>query len=368
MNATLPTKIKTIKLELNTSVLDDRPVYVSGNFCDWNIESDRFKMTRSAPGRYEFTFPTDLELPDKLEYKYTKGGWDQVELNDEGNAPANRTANRQKKKVVHDFVPHWRRDGISTHENLMPIIELLSDNYDVPQLATNRRIQILLPHNYYEQPDRHYPVLYLTDAQNLFGAGSSYGNWNIDRKLAVLAARGRADVIIVAIDHGNKERIREFSPYDMPRHGKGRGRDFLRFITTTLKKEIDHKYRTLPDRLHTGIGGSSLGGLLAAYAGLMHPDVFSKLMVFSPSLWLSPRIYFDAMHFFEPFETRMYLYGGNREGANMVKNLEYLYETLEKQGYGYDRVQLQLEIDPFGKHHESRWGEEFPRALEWLFY
>ncbi len=362
------TKNKTFKLELTTAVIDDRPVYVSGNFNDWSTHNERFEMKRLARGRYEYTFPADMPLPDTLEYKYNKGGWDQVELNDEGNSPDNRTVDHRKEKIVRDYVPHWRRDGISTHEDLMPIIELLSENYDVPQLATDRRIQVLLPHDYYENLDTRYPVLYLTDAQNLFGAGSSYGNWNIDRKLAVLAARDHAGVIIVAIDHGNEERIREFSPYDMPRHGKGRGKDFLKFITTTLKKEIDQKYRTLSDRLHTGIGGSSLGGLLAAYAGLMHPDVFSKLMVFSPSLWLSPRIYFDAVHFFEPFATRMYFYGGNREGANMVKNLEYLYETLEKQGYGFDRVQLQLEIDPFGKHHESRWGEEFPRALEWLYY
>jgi predicted alpha/beta superfamily hydrolase len=202
----------------------------------------------------------------------------------------------------------------------------------------------------------------------LFGEGSSYGNWRIDRKLAVLAARCRANVILIAIDHGDQERIQEFSPYDTNRHGKGKGRDFLKFITNKLKPEIDTKYRTLPDRLNTGIGGSSLGGLLAAYAGLMHPLVFSKLMVFSPSLWLSPRIYFDAAHFFEPLENRMYLYGGEREGANTVKNLESLYQTLERQGYGYDRVRLRLQIDPFGKHTEARWGEEFPKALEWLYF
>ncbi len=111
-----------------------------------------------------------------------------------------------------------------------------------------------------------------------------------------------------------------------------------------------------------------MGGLLAAYAGLMHPDVFGRYMVFSPSLWISPRIYFDAAHFFEPLDTRMYLYGGRREGSNMVKNLEIFYGTLEKQGYGYDRVKLHLEINPFGQHREEQWGDQFPKALEWLFY
>ncbi len=324
-------------------------------------------MEETGPGQYQFVFPQDLELPDVIEYKYTRGGWDQVELNSDGDAPLNRTL-KPTKTLVQDFVPHWRRNGVSLNTDYMPITELLAENFEIPQLKKKRKIYVLLPFDYYEHPKRRYPVLYLTDAQNLFGRGSQYGNWGIDRKLAVLAARDRGNVIVVAIDHGDKERIREFSPYDSEKHGKGKGKDFLRFVTDTLKKKVDETYRTLPSRLHTGIGGSSLGGLLAAYAGLMHPDVFSKLMIFSPSLWLSPKIFFDATHFFEPFESRMYLYGGNREGANMVNNLEKLYKTLETQGFGYDRVKLNLQIDPEGQHREERWGEEFPKALEWLYY
>lgn len=359
--------IYTLKLELTTPTTDDRPVYVSGNFCSWSPDLEALRMEKIAPGQYQFTFPRDLDLPQEIQYKYTRGGWDQVELDSDGNAPLNRSVASDRKRVK-DFVPHWRRDGVSLDTSRIPIVDIFAEAYDIPQLLTSRRIQVLLPHTYHEHPDRHYPVLYLTDAQNLFGNGSVYGSWGIDRKLAVLATRNRADVIIVAIDHGDHERINEFSPYDTPRNGKGKGREFLRFITNSLKPAIDAKYRTKPHRLHTGIGGSSLGGLLATYAGLMHPDVFGKLMVFSPSLWVSPRIQFDAIHFFEPFESRIYLYGGNREGANMVKNLKALNETIEKQGYGYDRVKVKLEIDPQGKHNEARWGEEFPRALEWLYY
>ncbi len=367
MEIAVQTPTRTLKLELTTPILDERPVYVSGNFCNWSPDLDALKMERIAPGQYQFTFPVDMELPDQIEYKYTRGGWDQVELDSNGNAPLNRSAPFERKRIK-DFVPHWRRNGVSLDTGFLPVIEVFAESYAIAELQTTRKIQVVLPHNYHEQPDRRYPVLYLTDAQNLFGAGSAYGNWGIDRKLAVLAARNRADVIIVAIDHGDKERINEFSPYDMPRHGKGKGRKFLRFITNSLKPVIDAQYRTKSHRLHTGIGGSSLGGLLATYAGLMHPDVFGKLMVFSPSLWVSPRIQFDAIHFFEPFESRIYLYGGNREGANMVKNLKTLNETIEKQGYGYDRVKVKLKIDPQGKHNEARWGEEFPKALEWLYY
>lgn len=111
-----------------------------------------------------------------------------------------------------------------------------------------------------------------------------------------------------------------------------------------------------------------MGGLLAAYAGLMHPNVFSRLMIFSPAFWMAPRIYFDAAHFFEPLASRFYLYGGQREGSTMVQDLEQFYDSIEQQSYGYDRTKFHLEIDPMGQHGEDRWGEEFPKALEWLYY
>jgi predicted alpha/beta superfamily hydrolase len=115
------------------------------------------------------------------------------------------------------------------------------------------------------------------------------------------------------------------------------------------------------------MGGSSVGGLLAIYAALMFPDVFGRLMIFSPSLWISQRIYFDAIHFFEPFETRIYMYAGGKEGENMIPNVNKLQETLKGQGFGYSRVKINTSIDPKGQHSEKRWSEEFPLALQWLF-
>jgi predicted alpha/beta superfamily hydrolase len=55
-----------------------------------------------------------------------------------------------------------------------------------------------------------YPVLYLQDAQNLFNEGSGFGNWEIDKKLSILAEYGRGDVIIIAIEHGSEDRIKEY--------------------------------------------------------------------------------------------------------------------------------------------------------------
>ena len=104
----------------------------------------------------------------------------------------------------------------------LPEIKLISEAFEIPQLDKTRRIWILLPHNY-NDVTMHYPVLYLQDAQNLFDDQAPYGNWAIDKHMADLAAEGYGDLIIVAIDHGGKERIKEYSPYYHRKFGTGQG-------------------------------------------------------------------------------------------------------------------------------------------------
>ncbi|MCE7065585.1 alpha/beta hydrolase [Dyadobacter sp. CY326] len=325
-----------------------------------------YEMTMVSPGKYRFQFPEDSELPIPLEYKYTRGGWNQVELDKLGKPYGNRVIPKPEG-IIKDIVIRWQMD-ITKKVSLAPIAEVLSETFEIPQLKKKRRVHVLLPHDYYEKPEVRYPVLYMTDAQNLFGEGSPYGNWEIDKSLEELAKENHADVIIVAIEHGGEDRITEFSPYDNPRLGKGLGSLFLRFVAETLKPHVDANYRTKPDRLNTGMGGSSVGGLLSIYAALMFPHVFGRLMIFSPSLWISQKVYFDAIHFFEPFETRIYLYAGGKEGANMLPNFEKFHKTLANQGFGYSRVKIKSSIDPIGEHTETQWSKEFPIALKWLFF
>ncbi|CAG5003672.1 hypothetical protein DYBT9275_03205 [Dyadobacter sp. CECT 9275] len=360
------TLTETLVLELTTPYTDKRPVYITGNFCKWYPDLEEYRMTETEPGHYTFEFPADAELPVPLEYKYTRGGWDQVELDRYGQQHPNRVL-QEPHGLIKDQVIRWQKDS-TRKSDLMPIIEVLSETFEIPQLNKKRRVHVLLPHDYYEEPDRRYPVLYMTDAQNLFGEGSPYGNWELDKALTELAKQDAADVIIVAIDHAGDDRVQEFSPYDSPNLGKGLGASFLKFVTDTLKSFVDEQYRTLPDRLNTGMGGSSVGGLLSIYAALMYPNIFGRLMIFSPSLWISRRIYFDAIHFFEPFETRIYIYGGGKEGDEMIPNIHKLQETLQNQGFGYKRVKIKTAIDPKGQHSEKRWGKEFPVALKWLFF
>lgn len=358
-----------LELELTTPIDDERPVFVAGNFTNWLPDKADFQMNRTGKGRFSIVLPHSIlnDVP-KLEYKYTRGGWDHTELDSFGNRSSNRII-QQKVGIHQDFVPYWRNHGQTAFINRqLPIVEVVSDKFTIPQLDTTRKVSVLLPANYYTNTCKTYPVLYMHDAQNLFGEGSAYGNWEIDKRLSLLANKEMSDVIIVAIEHGNEERFLEYSPYSHPTQGRGKGMRYVNFIVRNLKPFIDLHYRTKPERAFTGIGGSSMGGLISIYAGFMYPETFGRLMVLSPSLWVSPKIYFDAVEFFNPLETKLYLYGGEKESSFMIPNIEKLKNSIEKQGFSSNKLQICLSTDPQGEHNEKRWGQEFPKAIEWLYY
>ena len=358
---------QSVTVELTTPTDDFRPVFIVGNFNKWIVDEPRFRLRRVATGRFIFTFPADFPMPSRLEYKYVRGGWENKELDEYGNVTENRVL-ENSKDVVRDFVPRWANYGLSFNPAFLPKIQVVDENFDIPQLKKTRRVTILLPFDYDKQTQKKYPVLYLQDAQNLFNPTSPYGNWAIDQKLAVLAEKGMGDVIVVAVDHGGTERVNEFLPVNNSGFGRSRGKKYVRFLADTLKPFIDKKYRTLPDRLHTGIGGSSMGGLISIYAGLMYPSVFGRLMIFSPSLWVTQNVPFDAINFFQPKPTRIYVYAGGKEGSNMVPNAKRFKESVKNQGFDSSNVDFKISIDPNGLHSESRWGQEFPKAVEWLLF
>ena len=247
-----------------------------------------------------------------------------------------------------------------------PIIETIEEAYEIPHLNATRRISALLPHDYYES-DKRYPVLYLQDGQNLFNPMAQYGDWAIDKSLAHLAQEGKADVIIIAINHGEQERINEYLPYYHPRFGQGKGTFYIQFMTEKLIPYINEKYRTLTDFENTGIGGSSMGGLISLHAGLSNPGVFGKLMIFSPSLWISKKI-FKSTKSFSPLErAKLYLYSGGKESEEHLPNAKELGAIINEKMEKGHQIDFHFSVNEEGNHSELHWRKEFPKAIEWLF-
>ena len=155
-----------------------------------------------------------------------------------------------------------------------------------------RHVDVWLPPGYAEGGDR-YPVLYAHDGQNLFHADTSYTGvaWGVDETLTRLVAAGQARPAIVVGIWNTLIRAREYMPqraFDVPAGpaalpgfvqfagGPPMSDAYLRCLTAELKPFIDRTYRTLPDQPNTLIMGSSMGGLISAYALCEYPGVYGS--------------------------------------------------------------------------------------------
>jgi len=240
----------------------------------------------------------------------------------------------------------------STASGHVSIFEL-----DAPQLSESRKIWVWLPNNY-ESSNIKFPVLYMHDAQNLFDAKTSFvGEWNVDETLEGM----NAQVIVVGIEHGNEKRMEDLTPFPNPKYGGGKADAYLDFIVSTLKPEIDKKYRTKKEAKNTAIMGSSLGGLVSFYAVLKYPEVFGKAGVFSPSFWFSDEIYAYADKIPSLKGKRFYFLCGTKEDDKMVGDmLKMVSKITDKDAETTEKI-----IDG-GEHNEKLWRENFAKAYEWL--
>lgn len=248
-----------------------------------------------------------------------------------------------------------------------PIIKVIEEAYEIPQLQATRKISALLPHDYYET-DKRYPVLYLQDGQNLFNPMAPFGDWAIDKSLEKLAKEGYSDIIIIAIDHGDNERINEYLPYYHPRYGEGKGQYYIQFIIEKLIPYINKMYRTLTDFENTGIGGSSLGGLISLYAGLSNPGVFGKMMIFSPSLWISKTVFYQTESFKPLRKSKIYLYSGGMESTVHLDNAKKLEAIFKAKMVENHDIDFKFSVNEIGVHAEVYWRHEFPKAVKWLYF
>lgn len=360
----IATKIETgLHIILTTDEDDSRPVYISGNFNDWLTQDKNFVMEKVGSGLYHFKFAHDFKLPETVLYKFTKGDWSAVEIDANGERTENRST-KQHTGIQKEHVFRWRRNWLPFKPNFLPQIQLISDGFEIPQLNTTRKVWALLPHDY-DYSKESYPVMYLQDAQNLFNENSGYGNWQIDKKLAVMSEYNVGKIIVIAVEHAEEDRLKEYN-VGKTVLGKGQGKKYIKFLVETLKPYVDSNFRTKKEREFTGIGGSSMGGLISIFSGLRHPDIFGKLMIFSPSLWVVPKMELKTYENSEA--TKIYLYAGGEESETMIEHVETFKNKMLESEFVADKMKVNLSINKLGKHNETYWSDEFPKAIEWLFF
>jgi alpha-glucosidase len=224
---------------------------------------------------------------------------------------------------------------------------------------------VYLPPNY-AKTTKNYPVIYMHDGQNLFDNKTSYiGEWQVDETLNKLFQKTGKGFIVVGIENAGMERINEYTPWINKKYGGGKGAIYANFIVHTLKPYIDANYRTKKQAKNTAIIGSSLGGLIAYYAGLKYPKVFGKIGAFSTSFWFSNKVIDFTKKLGNTNKIKLYLYVGGKEGDTMESDTKNIKNLL--LATGFPQKNLKISIYPQGKHNETAWKNEFLKTVVWLY-
>jgi predicted alpha/beta superfamily hydrolase len=245
-------------------------------------------------------------------------------------------------------------------------------------LNNDRDIIVFLPPDYQKQNRKRYPVFYMHDGQNLFDGATSFipgQEWRVDETAQQLIAAGKIEpLIIVGVYNTGKDRINEYTPAEDPKYKMGGKADLYgRFLVEELKPFIDRQYRTKRAAKDTGLGGSSLGGLVSLYLALRQPNVFGRVAAVSPSVWFAEK---HITRFAESLRSkpkvRIWLDMGTKEGSDAedaargVANARFLRDTLIAKGWKLDKDLKYFEAAG-AEHNEKAWAARVELILTFLF-
>jgi len=242
----------------------------------------------------------------------------------------------------------------------------------------DRFLRVWLPPGYDdpENAERHYPVLYLNDGQNLFEASTSFTGveWQVDETGDRLIREGVVPpMILVGIDNAGKERLREYMPHRSlhPMMLRVHGTRYPAFLFKEVMPFVARTYRVASGPMSTGLGGSSLGALIALYTVAVRPGVIGCLLLESPSLWASNRQLIRQSRSVKRWPEKIFLATGTAEAGRKERDQSQVDDVRELAGIfrraGLDDQHLQLVIEEGGTHHESAWARRLPAALSFLF-
>jgi enterochelin esterase-like enzyme len=241
-----------------------------------------------------------------------------------------------------------------------------------------RMLRVWLPPDYDTPKNvtRHYPVFYLNDGQNLFDPATAFAGvkWGVDETADRLIRQEKIPpLVIVGIDNAQGDRIKEFLPYRSfsPPVLRPQGKRYPDFLIGEVMPFIYERYRVARGPENTGLGGSSLGALISLYTVIDRPGTVSRLLLESPSLFISSRRILKYSRYFQQWPDKIVIGVGTREAGREDKDRQVVEDVRELQGImhhaGLGDDRLRVRIDVGASHNEAEWGKRFPEALGFLF-
>lgn len=270
-------------------------------------------------------------------------------------------------------------------------------------LSNDRAIYAYLPASYDENPGATFPVVYMHDGQNLWAAlpQLAFGaTWNVDTAFDAATEQGACssgalsgwaaqplgaapktctgdgdcgaggacvtfpEAIVIGVAN-TAGRIYEYTPTTDPTTPGGGGADlYLTMLVSELKPTIDGMLRTRPEAASTSLAGSSLGGLVTAYAGIKHADVFTRLGELSPSSWWN-NDWIVAQVTASPSSPRPAIVYVDSGQGSVDDEADTDMLASAYLGIGYvDGKNFRHVIQAGAAHNEIYWAQRLPGALQ----
>lgn len=316
-------------------------------------------MLNSGPGRTdgEYLWTAEIEAPDgaSVQMSFTDGvRRDPRTRHYESNFFVTYVCEGE----IFDYSPELEHSKVTPSQKAYNPQSLPTLHSSV--LGREVAYRIYLPRGYRQNASRRYPVLYMLDGQNVF-ENSGFGSWQAKESLDRLIRRGQIpELIVVAVDSG-MSRMQDYIP---PEDG-GQADRFAKFLAEEMKPFIDNTMRTRPGREHTGIIGSSLGGVLSFYIGWKYFHRFSRVGSMSGSWWLKG--FRDTLSGQRKRPLTVYLDSGDSGyAADCVGHTRHVRDILEGLGFELG-TDLHHAIGHMDEHNEGAWSRRLPHALRFLF-
>jgi predicted alpha/beta superfamily hydrolase len=341
-------------------------VFITGNhekLGTWNAGAVALEKQADESWSRTVSFPDGSEL----EFKITRGSWQTEAVNAEGIVLQNFRLRVVSNETVRIIVENWR-DVLHkevSHKIEGQITGTVRYHRQVEGEGIKpRNVVVWLPPSYGKSPKKRYPVLYVHDGQNAFDPATSFlgVDWQIDETADRLIREGKLQEIIVVGIWNTEDRREEYSD-------TVKGRAYMRFIVEKLKPFIDREYLTLPEREHTAVMGSSMGGLISFLLVWSYPQVFSQAACLSPAF-----VYRDvdatlSVESYTGLDKHIRIYmdnGGVGLDDQLQPGCEKMLQALQAKGFRLGE-NLDWYRDPAAEHSERAWSKRVWRPLMFLF-
>jgi enterochelin esterase-like enzyme len=199
----------------------------------------------------------------------------------------------------------------------------------------------------YDEAGGRYPVLYM-----LHGMGGRRAEWQefgLFGAAEALMAAGEIDPFLIVLPQGDQGYW--LDQYDGPKWGT--------HVAADLVREVDARYRTLPERTARAVGGMSMGALGALQLGINHAGVFGVVGAHTPTwrdyeathAWFGAEmatVFFGDRAYFDRHDP-VYLYHTHADAAQRLilrldvgaddpwrRSVEWFRRRLEERGVAHE--------------------------------